>query len=488
LNTQIAIKDSEIQSLRSLIDSLKNTITSLNLEIANKDSQISSLNQQINSLRQTNVALYNSIQTLNATISLKESEITQLKSEITNLTSRIYELEKIKTNLTGQTVQIGVIAPTEEALELWRGILLLAKEDINNYCMKLGYGVKFDFVPVHAYGQEAIHLEKVQSFKAMGINLLIGGAWSSQAMAALSYINENNMLLFSPSSTSPLLAIKGDNLYRMCPDDTVQAWAIAEMLRSWGIKAVIVMQRGDAWADGIYNILERELPARGVLIVDRVRYAAEATEFSRYLATMEDRAKSAVAQYGKDAVAVEVLSFWEIVTQAKDYPTIYSLFWFGSDGTAMTQRLIDDAPTQANKLKIFSTLAAPGESPRYKALYDRYYALTKMPLGIYTANIYDIAWILASAVLQAQSTDPKILIPLIHTIAYNHFGASGWTRLNEAGDRATGDYEIWGYGDPDRDGKVDNVKYGFFDGTTGKVTWYTDILAKEGIKVPALGG
>jgi branched-chain amino acid transport system substrate-binding protein len=393
--------------------------------------------------------------------------------------------------LKGKTVKIGNIVASTTGLETEKPFIAeIVKPDLNDFAKKLGYNVTFDFLIDDAQSQAAIHLEKIQSYKAMGVNLVIGGRWSSQAQAALSYVNENNMLLFSPSSTSPLLAIKGDNLFRMCPDDTVQAPAIAEMLRSWGIKAVIVMQRGDAWADGIYNILEKELPARGVKIVDRVRYAAEVTEFSSYLATMEDKAKSAVAQYGKDAVAVEVLSFEEIVTivtQAKDYPTIYNLFWFGSDGTTMTQRLIDDAPTHSNKLKIFSTLAAPAESPKYSALYDRYYKLVKQPFGYYTACTYDIAWTMAYGVLQTQSTDPKAIIPLIHTICYNQFGASGWTRLNEAGDRAHGNYDIWGYGDPDHDGKVDNVKYGFFDGVTGKVTWYTDVLAKENIKVPALG-
>ncbi len=393
--------------------------------------------------------------------------------------------------LKGKTIKIGDIQSTTTGLETEKPFVAeILKPDLNDFAKKLGYNVSFDFLIDDAQGQAAIHLEKIQSYKAMGVNLVIGGRWSSQAQAALSYVNENNMLLFSPSSTSPLLAIKGDNLYRMCPDDTVQAPAIAEMLRSWGIKAVIVMQRGDAWADGIYNILEKELPKRDVTILDRVRYAAEVTEFSSYLATMEDKAKAAVAQYGKDAVAVEVLSFEEIVTivtQAKDYPTIYNLFWFGSDGTSMTQRLIDDAPTQSNKLKIYSTLAAPAESPKYSALYDRYYALVKQPFGYYTACTYDIAWTMAYAVLQTQSTDPKVIIPTIHPITYNQFGASGWTRLNEAGDRAHGNYDIWGYGDPDGDGKVDNVKYGFFDGVTGKVTWYTDVLAKEGIKVPALG-
>lgn len=388
--------------------------------------------------------------------------------------------------LKGKTVKIGNIVASTDGLETEKPFIAnITKPDLNDFAKKLGYAVTFDFLIDNADSQAAIHLEKVQSYKATGISLVIGGRWSSQAKAALAYVNENNMLLFSPSSTSPLLSIPKDNLFRMCPDDTVQSPAIAEMLKSWGIKAVIIIQRGDPWADGIYNILETELPKRGITIIDKIRYAAEVTEFSSYLATAEDKAKTAVAKYGKGAVAIEVISFSEIVTiatQAKDYPTIYGLFWFGSDGTALEQRLIDEASVQANKLRIFSTLAAPADSPKYAALYDRFYKLVKQPFGYYTACTYDIAWTLATAVLETQTTDPKTIIPLIPTLTYNQFGASGWTRLNDNGDRYASDYDIWGYGTVA--GKVDFVKYGVYSGITGKVSWSTDALAKQGITIP----
>ncbi len=378
--------------------------------------------------------------------------------------------------LDGKTVRIGDIQSTDVGLETETPFVeSILGPDINAIAAKLGYDVTFEFLVDSAASQAAIHLEKVQSFKAMDIGLVIGGRWSSQAQAALSYVNENNMLLFSPSSTSPILAIADDNLYRMCPDDTVQAPAIAEMLWSWGIKAIIVIQRGDAWADGIYNILEKEYPARGGVIAERIRYAAEVTEFSSYLQTAEEKAQALVAEYGAEHVAIEIISFSEavtMVTQAKDYPTIYSLMWFGSDGTSMTQQFVDDAPEESSHLKIFSTLAAPAASPKYTALYDRYYALVSQPFGYYTACTYDIATTLLTGVLETQSTDPSDIIPLIHDITFNQWGASGWTRLNEAGDRYASNYDIWGYGEGP-DGEVTFVKYGLYDGTTGKVTWYS---------------
>jgi branched-chain amino acid transport system substrate-binding protein len=247
------------------------------------------------------------------------------------------------------------------------------------------------------------------------------------------------------------------------------------------------MQRGDMWADGIYHVLEAELPKVNVTILGRIRYPPDTGNFTDYLATAEGLAAAAIPVYGINHTAIEILSFEEIVTivtQAQAYPTIYNLFWFGSDGTAMTQRLIDEAPAHAKKLKIFSTLAGPFNSIKYRGMYDRYYELLHQPLSYYRACEIDIAWVIAQAVLETGSADARGVIRAIPDICSRYFGYSGWCLLNEAGDRYMGDYDIWGYGDPDGDGRVDNVKYGFYNSITGEVTWYSDLLAKEGIIIP----
>lgn len=385
-------------------------------------------------------------------------------------------VEKIP--LDGQTVKIGYVSSTTTGLETTVPLVQqIMVKDYNEYAKKLGYDVKFEYLVDDATGQAAVHLEKVQGFKAMDINIFIGGGWSSQASAALSYVNDNNMLMWSSSSTSPLLGIEGDNLYRMCPDDRIQAPAISRMLESQGIKYIVVIQRADAWADGIWNFFEPDFTSGGGVVLEKIRYAGEATEFANYLQSAEDKLKPAVEQYGADKCGVEIISFSEsvtMVTQAQDFPTIYGLKWFGSDGTSITQQFIDDAPVQSSKLKIFSTYAAPAESIKFQDLYDRYYALLSMPFGYYSACSYDIGWVLTETILETQSTDAMEIIPLQWITCYNSFGASGWNRLNEFDDRLGGDYQIWGYGDIGAG--LQNVVYGLYDYETNSVIWNTEYL------------
>ena len=285
------------------------------------------------------------------------------------------------------------------------------------------------------------------------------------------------MLMWSTSSTSPLLAISEDNLYRMCPTDLVQAPAIAAMLKSQGVEAIILIYRGDAWADGTVTYFEPNFVDNGGVILEKIRYAGESTEFSNYLQIAENIAKDAVAEYGEGKVAIELIAFAEfvtMVTQVEDYPTLYSLPWFGSDGTVLSQQAIDDAPLQSEHLKLYSTYAAPAESEVFANLYDRYFALVSQPFGYYSACSYDVGWILASTILESQSVDAVDLIPLQTPAAYRQWGASGWNRLNEDGDRYASNYQIWGYGDLG-DG-VQNVVYGMYDSTLDMVTWEVDLL------------
>ena len=406
-----------------------------------------------------------------------EAEVESLRDEITRLIdpTGIYPL-------WGQRIEIGVISPSTDSLEIVRSITSLAEEDINAYCEELGYNLTFRFVIEDAEGQASIHTEKLGKFKDRGINLVIGGALSSQADYARRFCLENNMLLFSPSSTSSVLCNPLDNLFRLAPCETLQAEVLSEMLWSYGIEIIIVLHRGDFWADGIYNQLKIAFEDQGGVIGERIRYVTEATNFSDYLQTAEEVAVQAVAGFGKEHVALEIIGFSEVATiveQAKEYPIIFDLPWFGTEETSSMQRLIDEVPDEAGRLKIFSPVAVPAVSENLNSFIDRYHVLTGQTLGSYSldrndsayyaANWYDIAWLYAKSVVEAQTTNATAIRQVLPQIAENHVGVSGLCRLNEYGDREISDYDVWGYGTVEE--AVENIKYGHYDSSSGDVRW-----------------
>jgi branched-chain amino acid transport system substrate-binding protein len=354
--------------------------------------------------------------------------------------------------LKGVTVKLGYIASDTTGLETGKPYHeQIIAPDLNLYSQILGYGTTFQYLVDDAQGQANTHLEKVQGFKSAGITVFEGGGWSSQAQSALSYCNANGMLMWSSSSTSPTLAIANDNLFRMCTADTHLAPAIAAIMWAAGVKSLVLFQRGDSWGDGIVNLLKPIWTAYGGTFAgDTVRYASEATEFANYLTVADEAVKTAVASFNGETqrVGVVILSFNEIsviLKQVSSYPNIYNVHWWGSDGTAKSQRAMDDAPDEANHIGIYSLLSRETLTPLYSTLESRYVALTKQQFSTYSAYSYDIAMVITNSMYQTQSTSGAVLVPLQKLTADQTFGSAGSCRLDETGDRIGPSYDVWGF-------------------------------------------
>ena len=301
------------------------------------------------------------------------------------------------------TIKIGVIAARldETTVHFFEKII---EPDINEYLKKLpkqSPPLRIDFLVEDAQMSAEIHLEKVQQFHAMGVDLIIGGYWSSQAYYSLDYVNDNDMLLISPSSCAPLLAIPRDNLFRLCPDDNIQGRILAQMISNRGIENVIVIQRDDVWANGLYDVFQTEYEGT---ILERLVYPPEEEYFHSYLAAAD------AAAAGKE-VSVLLISFDEqrqIMIEASYgwYPNIYGEGpdprcppWFGTESSGRSQAAIEECPDQAVHLKILSAISAPPDSSKFNDLNERYLRYIGYEMDYYDSTEIDCAWILAQAVL-----------------------------------------------------------------------------------------
>jgi len=392
-------------------------------------------------------------------------------------------IEVIKHPLEGKTIQLGWVTAQVSDMEYMVPTFEdITEVDINEYAEIMNYDIEFEWLVDCADGQVAIHLEKVQGFKAMDIEIFMGGSWSSLAGGSLSYVNDNNMLMISASSTSPLYAIPNDRLLRTCPTDRVQAPAIGEMLETWGIDAVLILGRADPWGDGIYNILTGELADRGIVELEQVRYAAEVMEFSTYLQAMDDILGDAIATYGAEHVAVQTMSFSEeavYFTQTDLFPNTRKVIWFGCETSGRNQRVLDDAGGSQVDLRVFSSLMTPGKTWKFTSFEDRFNALTGRVAGFYDAAEYDAMWLQALSIMEASSYVADDVAPVFQVAASNYYGASGWCDLDENGDRKAQIFDIWGYTD---DGFQ---SYGIYDGRVIEITWFDNLLAEVGLVRPS---
>jgi len=353
-----------------------------------------------------------------------------------------------------------------------------------------GLDITLDILIEDCQSSESIALEKTQSFKAMGIDAVLGHGWSGQCSASLSYVNENDMILISGSSTSPLLAIADDMLFRTCPTDFVQAPAIATMWETWGAKAVLTFFRGDAWGDGIYNLLDAggEWEAHGIVDIGKVRYAPESTEFSNYLDVANDIIGDAIEEDGgAKYVGFQYFGFSEsrtFQTQAADYPNIQGSIWMSTESGGRGERMIDETGDLCLQTRHFSSLMGVDEgSYLWKSFEERYYEYTQFMPSFYAAVEYDAAQMLMKSILETSSMKASNIADVFIEISSQHHGLSGWMLLTAEGDRAAQVFDIWGYMEQD-DGTIWFQKWGKYDGRTIEVTWDDAKLIAAGVNAP----
>jgi branched-chain amino acid transport system substrate-binding protein len=375
---------------------------------------------------------------------------------------------------TAKKITIGVIESDSGAYE--PKIIQWAEKDINNYMEDNNLGYVFDFILEDAQGSSETHLEKIKMFHDDGVDLIIGGGWSSMAMHALDFITLNNVLLLSYSSTSTELTLE-DNLFRLSPPDSYQASAITSTLKDRGIKAIIMFQRDDTWGNGLYRYILEECNEKGIIILKRLIVNPGQSDFKSQLAEAESYIQENKENYGSDNIGVLVITFneaIELVKQAKDFPNTYELTWFGTETIAYNEGIKDRAFREAAHVGLYSTMATgPISTEKYTLLNERFEREFRTPISFYMSALYDSAWIYALSVVEAGSTEPSDIKNVLQEVAGSFEGASGICELDENGDRKLSNYHIWGYRTVNR--KYTNEKIGFYDGTTLKITWYISL-------------
>ena len=348
-------------------------------------------------------------------------------------------------------VEIGVLQPLSGRLaslgELAAAAAQLAERDVNAYLTKINATFRIRVVVADTAADPTRALDQMKALHSRGVKFYIVRT-SGEVRTMKPYADENKLIVISVSSTSPALAIPGDYIFRLPPDDTKQVKAISKLLQDAGIKAVVVIWRNDDWGNGLVKSLEAIAPSRGFEVIRAATYDPQKGEFSTEVSVLAQKVREAVAKYGADKVAVAAFGFAELQTifiTASRYDELKQVKWFGADGsTGLSELLVPDAAQFAIQVGGFvSPKFAPARSPYYDRVRSYILSTYNREPDSYAYNAYDAVWLITYSILQSGTTDTQVIHDVLPTVAAKYFGASGYTKLNDAGDRESADYEIW---------------------------------------------
>jgi len=370
-------------------------------------------------------------------------------------------------------IPIGVLYSNTGHIDTSGPAAAIALEEVNAYLEALKLDLTFEFVEECAEGSATEALAKFQSMVARGVKVVIGFNWSSQCKAVKDYADENHIIVFSDGSTSPIVAIPDDYIFRLAVTDTTQNSALAPAIYDMGIEHIIIVARNDAWGDGNYETMKELYEAEGGVVEEYLRYDSEKTEFSAEAAALNDVVVQLNTQYGAEKVALATWSFEfpALFAACKEYPALKNAIWFGSNGFGRSTTLVDENP-EAYQTTFHAMIMGTAASSRFNSFQAKYLKLSggRLP-STYNTHVYDIVWLVCKSILESGTYDGAIVKEVLPTVAEQYWGACGWTKLNENGDRAESSYELWTVNLNATSGLPAWYREAVYDSGSGSLSW-----------------
>ncbi|MEO9363246.1 MAG: penicillin-binding protein activator [Nitrososphaera sp.] len=338
--------------------------------------------------------------------------------------------------------------------------LNVAVDDVNDKLAKSGSTSRVGLVIEDTKTDPNVALEKLKVLDSKGIRIVVGPATSAEVAAVKQYADEKDILIVSMSSTAPDLAIPGDNVFRLVPDDTHQAKAVARQMWDDGVRVVVPMVRADVFGNNLERFLKQEFEKLGGKVIDGVEYDPPVGDFSsslhrinfivweQELRTLESKVKEVEQQYGSQSVGVYIVAFDEvtpILLQADRHPDLAAVRWYGSDGSAQHAGVVKNADAAAFSVKthFINPIFGVKNSEAFQGVEEKIAVGVGRTPRSYAEVTYDALWV-SALTLESQKADrgTPLRYAFIHT-ADSYTGATGSTELNDAGDRKSGLYDFW---------------------------------------------
>src|SRR5690625_4327125 len=144
-------------------------------------------------------------------------------------------------------------------------------EDTNKNWQEEGLDLQFALTVEDSQSDPEVALDKAKQLWEEGHEIFIVGS-SAEVEKLQPWATEHGAIVISYSSTSPALGIEGDGIYRMVPDDTQQAKALASLLEYEGIYGIVPVFRNDIYGSELTKLLTEEFVSLHGTVTDPVTY------------------------------------------------------------------------------------------------------------------------------------------------------------------------------------------------------------------------
>jgi branched-chain amino acid transport system substrate-binding protein len=316
-------------------------------------------------------------------------------------------------------------------------------------------GRRFKFFVRDTQHDPAKALQAIEDLAKRGVQIIIGPQTSSEVSMIKPFADANNILVISQGSTASSLSIAGDNIFRLCPDDRVEADAIVALMQHDGIQHIVPLWRNDAGNNGLHDSVQTKFQALGAgfTVESGYQYQPTTTDFSAATTTVASQIQSLIGNnVTPSTIAVYLAAFDEVVdifhsAQSLGAP-LSTTKWYGSDGVALSAALTGDATAAA----FAETVDYPNPifglpdslQSKWQPISDEIEARTGIKPDAFALSTYDVLFVLERALQDVGNLKHfEAFKEAFVSEADAYSGITGSLALNSAGDRANGDFDFW---------------------------------------------
>lgn len=258
-----------------------------------------------------------------------------------------------------------------------------------------------------------------------GAHAVIGSDVSDVTLAIAPIFEEAEIVLLSPSSSSPKLTRAGDFIFRNFPSDELEALNTADYIyNKRGLRQAAIIANQNEFGIGIKNAFIERFRQLGGRVVGQTTYPPDATEFGSQVAEIMLLEVPAIyiAGYTRDTAAV--------VKALRDAGEDAELF---ATGAMLTEELDADGKVAVEGLYYpLPSFDPDSEAPHVRAFVEAYRSKYGFEPDTYAGHGYDAVMMLAQAVQEAGLDHQEIRFYLNSMNPYD--GVTGLTDFDDNGD------------------------------------------------------
>jgi len=295
-------------------------------------------------------------------------------------------------------------------------------------------------------------LAAIKDLDKRGVQIIVGPQTSAEVAMIKPFADAHNILVISQGSTASSLAIAGDNIFRVCPNDKREAAAIVALMQHDGIHAIVPLWRNDAGNNGLHDSVKAAFENVGGTVTSGFQYQPTTTEFSAATASVASQIQSLVtAGADPNSIAIYLAAFDEAVGvfhSAAANPTLSSARWYGSDGVALSAALTGDASASAFAASAYYPNPTFGLDDALQNLWQPVANAIETRTGItpdaFALSAYDALFVVERALrITGNLKDFASFKSAFVDAANAYSGVTGSTALDTAGDRLSADFDFW---------------------------------------------